>query len=94
MSAATSSPAPEASAANGSPPPPIIDLRDDDYITFIKTYQDRFDTYRLSSPAKKYGSQKRWIRKNVMGEFQRKFGAASKDLVDVSSFIYSLPESN
>lgn len=94
MSAATSSPAPEASAANDSSADPITDLRDDDHVAFIKTYQDRFDTYRLTPPSLKYGAQKRWIRKTVMGEFQRKFGTASVVFVDVSSFKHSLPEFN
>lgn len=81
-------------AADASPTALITGLKDDDHITFIRTYQDRFDTYRLTPPALKYGAQKRWVRKNIMGEFQRKFGSVSKGFVDVSIFNDFLTSSN
>lgn len=71
--------------ANTSSTSLIVNLKDDEHIAFIQTYQDRFDAYRLTPPALKYGAQKRWVRKNLMGEFQRKFAPVSKGFVDVSA---------
>jgi hypothetical protein len=59
-----------------SPQFTFTDLNDE-HTDFLKGYQSRFDAFHFSQAARKRGSQKLWVVKNVMGDFQWKFGQCS-----------------
>lgn len=61
----------------------VTDFIDDEHIEFIKSCQGVYDLFRSSSDAEPHGSQKRWVFKHVMGEFQTRFGSASREVFDV-----------
>lgn len=61
-----------------------LDNLDDEHVEFIKTFQPAFDTFYSTRAAKKRGSQKQWVLKNVLGEFIRKFGVPLPAVATVS----------
>ncbi len=60
-----------------------MDLNDDQ-VEFVRGFQARFDLFYASPPALKYGAQRNWVLKNVMGEFQKMFGPSSREVLSVS----------
>ncbi len=71
------------SAPDPSVGPLVTELRDEEHITFVKDFQARFDAFYCSLSSVPYGSQKTWVTKNVMGEFQQRFGPASRTVLEV-----------
>lgn len=65
-------------------PPQITDLTHEDHIEFVASFQDEYDLFYASPGASKYGSQKAWVLKHVVGRFRVKFGDTSNGLLDVS----------
>lgn len=61
----------------------ITDLTTPEQILYVQTWQDRFNTFHASRDALPYGSQKRWVIRNVMAKFQDLFGNASDKGLDV-----------
>lgn len=56
---------------------PIINTLNPDHIEFIRRFQTLYNIFRTTPYSEPHGSQKDWVRKNVMGKFQQEFGRAS-----------------
>jgi hypothetical protein len=64
---------------------PVINNLTSGHIEFIRTFQACFDKFYMTADASLYGAQFAWVRKNVLGPFQGKFGPVGKDFAAVSS---------
>lgn len=51
----------------------------DKQLEFVKEQQSRFDVFYATAAACKFGAQKEWVCKNVMGEYQQKVRDADID---------------
>lgn len=64
----------------------VEDLTDREHVAFIQSFQDTFRAFYMTAPARVHGAQKNWVLRNVLGPFQRKFGAPSPAVVSVGFF--------